>query len=229
MSRPLPPKLLPRTSPPGPAGPYRRGEPELLRVVGVRARGVPTHPGQLGHRRSSGGCQGSKLPLLWPLLRAIRVTVQTVKMPLPVWLLRRPPPTRRSSPVAAAVCGAQRCRSVLSASASLGLLAPGCSFLFPNFSKLKSGVSDGVPPHPPKPKQMPKPFGQTRKRAVYLQTWFPKGSLSGSLASPHPWFPLPRPTAILGLFFALFSSLCRFAKTLRTAREFGESGVWTDC
>ena len=133
VSRPLPPKLLPRTSPPGPAGPYRRGEPELLRVVGVRARGVPTHPGQLGHRRTSGGCQGSKLPLPWPLLRSIRVPVQTVKMPLPVWLLRRPPPTRRSSPVAAAICGAQPCRSVFSESASLGLLAPGCSFYFLTF------------------------------------------------------------------------------------------------
>ena len=227
MSRPLPPKLLPRTSPPGPARARIAAENlnfcELWaceRAVSLRTQGnSATGALAVGVRAQSSRCRGRSSAQFGSRSKRL--------MPLPVWLLRRPPPTRRSSPVAAAICGAQPCRSVLSASASLGLLAPGCSFLFPNFSKLKSGVSDGVPPSP-KPKQMPKPFGQTRKRAVYLQTWFPKGSLSGSLASPHPWFPLPRPTAILGLFFALFSSPCCFAKTLGTAGEFGESGVWRD-
>lgn len=185
VSRPLPPKLLPCTSPPSPAGPYRRGEPELLRVVGMRACGVPMHPGQLSHSRTSGGRQGSKLPLPWPLLRATRVTVQTVKMPLPVWLLRRPPPTRRSSPVAAAICGTQRCRSVLSASASLGLLAPGCSFLFPNFSKLESGVSDSVPPPPRNRNKCLNHLGKPGRGRCVCKRGFPRASRA---------VPLPPPT-----------------------------------
>ena len=65
VSRPLPPKLLPCTSPPGPAGPYRRGEPERRelwaceRAVSLRTQGSSaTGALAVGVRAQSSRCTG---------------------------------------------------------------------------------------------------------------------------------------------------------------------------
>lgn len=94
-------------------GPYRRGEPELLRVVGMRACGVPMHPGQLSHSRTSGGRQGQSSRCPGRSSAQLGSQSRRLKCRFQSGFSGGRRPLGEASPVAAAICGTQRCRSVL--------------------------------------------------------------------------------------------------------------------
>ncbi|KAK2114006.1 hypothetical protein P7K49_008272 [Saguinus oedipus] len=144
-----------------------RREPELLRVCGYACAPRP-YVAKATQPRARWPCQKESSPHKL-------VTLQTVKMPLPALPRGRPPPTRRPAPSATAVCCAWRYSSVLQHLPPLGFQPMGALFSFLTFKSIRRGGGERRHTPPRNRNKCPKPFVQTRKRAAYLQTWFPGG------------------------------------------------------